>query len=691
MALISRLGVVLGLDSAEFNAGLGKAESALTKMGIKSVAIGNVVQDLAYKIAGAVPAALKLAAEIDDLAKANEVAVSTVLNLSKALQLSGGESANAGKLLASFTNKVDEAATGTKKAQESFADVGVTLKDLATLTGQQLFEKTIAGLAKIEDPVRRNALAMELLGKAVRGVDIGGFADTLINNSTDFSKSEKAFNDIGQAMDRLDEFTQRASTSLATMFAPALKTSVSFLDEFVFGWNKLEDAIRRTNKAQRENSEWQPTATIGDKPKGGMFNLPAEYSADANVRSVTDAKGEEARKKAASDAESLKKKIESQTDALSQQIRQYQLQTAEIGEQKSEYQKMLLEFEKGGRFADVRNEKLKEAALLNAKALDDAKNQAEINKINYQLEVQRAIELGNLYEQGRQITEDIKERKYLQDEAVNAQLIELENQRQRLEYEQQMAGLADTQVQKALKLFDLSKEALALYREGELTEQQIAKLIEAKSAVIMAEEENTRAQNTFQAGWDRAFNNFMERAKDSSVIGAETFTNMTSSMTSALERFVETGKLSFSDLIRSMIQDLIKFMIKAQAAKVFGFIGDALGFGFGGGADLSPSASYGGIIGMKATGGDVYGNTPYIVGERGAELFVPKNSGTIIPNNQLSSALSSQPQNVYNAPVIQNMSAIDTQSALQFLQRNKEGVWAATQSAQRSMPMQRGS
>lgn len=44
----------------------------------------------------------------------------------------------------------------------------------------------------------------------------------------------------------------------------------------------------------------------------------------------------------------------------------------------------------------------------------------------------------------------------------------------------------------------------------------------------------------------------------------------------------------------------------------------------------------GGIDG-RADGGQVNSSTPYIVGERGPELFVPNSSGTIIPNNQLSS------------------------------------------------------
>jgi hypothetical protein len=52
--------------------------------------------------------------------------------------------------------------------------------------------------------------------------------------------------------------------------------------------------------------------------------------------------------------------------------------------------------------------------------------------------------------------------------------------------------------------------------------------------------------------------------------------------------------------------------------------------------------------------------------------------------------MGSQPQTVYNGTVVQNMSAIDTQSAVQFLAQNKQAVWSANQSAQRSLPMSRG-
>jgi phage-related minor tail protein len=43
-----------------------------------------------------------------------------------------------------------------------------------------------------------------------------------------------------------------------------------------------------------------------------------------------------------------------------------------------------------------------------------------------------------------------------------------------------------------------------------------------------------------------------------------------------------------------------------------------------------------GAVSFRANGGPVTGGSPYIVGERGPELFVPGRSGSIVPNNQLA-------------------------------------------------------
>ena len=38
---------------------------------------------------------------------------------------------------------------------------------------------------------------------------------------------------------------------------------------------------------------------------------------------------------------------------------------------------------------------------------------------------------------------------------------------------------------------------------------------------------------------------------------------------------------------------------------------------------------------FKASGGPVKGGSPYIVGEKGPELFVPNSHGNIVPNNEM--------------------------------------------------------
>ena len=73
----------------------------------------------------------------------------------------------------------------------------------------------------------------------------------------------------------------------------------------------------------------------------------------------------------------------------------------------------------------------------------------------------------------------------------------------------------------------------------------------------------------------------------------------------------------------SIVNDLIRLQVQR---KITGPIASALD-------KLIPADA---TIPMKAMGGSVAANRPYIVGENGAELFVPGGSGTIIPNNKIS-------------------------------------------------------
>jgi hypothetical protein len=81
------------------------------------------------------------------------------------------------------------------------------------------------------------------------------------------------------------------------------------------------------------------------------------------------------------------------------------------------------------------------------------------------------------------------------------------------------------------------------------------------------------------------------------------------------------------------------------------------------------------IGGMRAGGGNVVAGTPYVVGEKGAEMFVPNQSGYIIPNNQLSGN-NKQPINI-----VMNISTPDVSS----FQRSQNQILAqATRAIQRA-------
>jgi hypothetical protein len=61
------------------------------------------------------------------------------------------------------------------------------------------------------------------------------------------------------------------------------------------------------------------------------------------------------------------------------------------------------------------------------------------------------------------------------------------------------------------------------------------------------------------------------------------------------------------------------------------------GAGLGGGVGKFAGSLLSGI-GGKASGGPVMGGTPYLVGEKGPELFVPGASGSIVPNHAMGGA-----------------------------------------------------
>jgi TP901 family phage tail tape measure protein len=122
-----------------------------------------------------------------------------------------------------------------------------------------------------------------------------------------------------------------------------------------------------------------------------------------------------------------------------------------------------------------------------------------------------------------------------------------------------------------------------------------------------------------------------------------------SSLTKGVQGLVEgttTAKQVFADFLQTVSNILMQEATKMIATYTAIAIAKSLAGLFGGGSSaIVGGSTYGGAAsssifsagtgtafgGMKAKGGSVTGGTPYLVGERGPELFMPGRSGGIAP------------------------------------------------------------
>ena len=101
------------------------------------------------------------------------------------------------------------------------------------------------------------------------------------------------------------------------------------------------------------------------------------------------------------------------------------------------------------------------------------------------------------------------------------------------------------------------------------------------------------------------------------MIGESIASGVSDNLTAAIQ-----GTKTLGEAAKSILNDLSSTLIKLGVNTILGGIAPGI---FGGLPSLLP----------RANGGPVKKGGNFLVGEKGPELFVPKSSGTIIPNNKL--------------------------------------------------------
>ena len=223
MANIARLGVALGLNSAEFVTGIEAASRKLDQFATAAVGVAkNAALALGAALTVATYKAVAYADEIADVAAANDIAIDSIIKLTNALENSGGKGANAGKMIASFSDFVDKAAKGSFEGQKTFSDLGISLRDIGSMSTQDLLLKTTQAIAGIEDPLTRSARAADAFGKASKGVDMVDFAKGLREGKGATLEQEKAIKDAAQAFDLFKSVGRDISILIIETLGPSL-------------------------------------------------------------------------------------------------------------------------------------------------------------------------------------------------------------------------------------------------------------------------------------------------------------------------------------------------------------------------------------------------------------------------------------------------------------------------------------
>jgi lambda family phage tail tape measure protein len=702
MANIARLGVVLGINTAEFQAGIksamksvDKLVNALPKIGLAAAAAGAGLAVLVKK-------------GIDELDKLDEVSqkigvtVENLSSLGKVAKIEGMSIDDLAGSLVKLTRTISEANTGSEQAAQAFKSMGL---DPSTFKNSEDALLQISDkFSQYRDGLKKTALAVDLFGKSGaamipflnQGSDlikqIQGELDSFGNASTKAAVEAAEFNDrmakMGIVVNTL--FQKFVSELLPTLnnFTQALFDTFTYSDILRNEINKLVaiQAVRWAENLAIALAHVLDVAIFVARAVIAIGDSFRVVAADTQVLwqalkvftpgAVTDTMGwyEELQNVKNYRKEVLKEASESHAALVDKNAAFF----TDLTKQSVEYARLsrLFAYDEFGSDGAAIGKPDAPAGYTKPKSGKENNMLAEAQKLSaeYERERNHSLDMLRIRDQMAGYTENERRVQEAVNEVLNATSKKLQE-------------IADKREAAAGR--DASAEVLAEYDKQYAAVEKLGK--EYVTLAKLQQESSIAAQRTFSYGWNQAFRQYAEDSENYATMAGDMFSAVTGAMSTAIDNFVESGKFSFKDFAGSIIKDLIKIELKMQAMQLFRMGVNAVMGAFSGGIGGATTIGAGTLEGgagalafpVRANGGTVTGAT--IVGERGAELFVPGRSGTIIPNNNLGSALGG------NTYVTNNyIDAIDTKSFEERVLSSSNAVWAANQYANKSLQVGRG-
>lgn len=225
--ILAKANVAAGLKAAggqikQWGAGLAGAGAAMVG------AAGGILAPLAAMAMEFADAG----SAIDDMAQRTGMTAAAISSLGYAAQMGGTDVETLEKATQKVAQNLADAANGAQGAQDKFAALGVDWKQLQAASPDEWLAIIADGLAEVDDPAQRTALAMDLLGKsgtALLPMLSGGAAGLeemaaeadrlgLVMSGSDAAAAAE----LGDNMDRLTLTLKAARLQIGAALAPAL-------------------------------------------------------------------------------------------------------------------------------------------------------------------------------------------------------------------------------------------------------------------------------------------------------------------------------------------------------------------------------------------------------------------------------------------------------------------------------------
>ena len=677
----------------------------------------------------------KMANEITDMAEASGIATQSILGFGKAVSGAGGnvDGANAG--IGKFVLAIENAVNGGKEAQDTFLALGVSLQDLRNLSEEDLLKKAVAGFNNATTASERMSLAVALFGKTARSWNMDKINQSLDEYISKSKQSAAAVEAAGQASENFSmAFKDLGIQILATLkpiseLATAIMGSANFMRDFirisvelaavvltftalgkVWKWAGLLLAEVRTAAASIGGAVAGATASLSGfgavlmaivkrapligaiaVALGFLFGHVKTGLEEMGVVQKKDTKDKndnaDAANRQAGAGRDVVDAYKKQKDAIKELVDQFdkqnqksstqlQLETSLLGLSKEEADAKKAQYEIAQRYQDTLDkltESRQNLTQAELRAGMGSSIDAQISRIGKlkdaamaktKVDVKaNAISVANdeftKFAQKNEI-DNLKTLQSIQDDIAKSTLSEIE----RKYYDIEAAAKATAKAQ---------IDAETLRRGAPLSEQEQKRYYDqaAKGNAQLQKAANDQYVNSrrFSTGWKNAFDEYVSNANNAATKAQSVFQSLSQNLEDALFKFFTTGKMGWKDFANNVIQEMIRIETRQLAANILtGGTGRAGGAGSG-------LLGLGNLFGFLASGGPASANKPYIVGERGPELFVPNTSGTVVPNNALG-----------GGAVTYNINAVDAMSFKQMLAQDPTFLHAVAEQGRRRLP-----